>query len=205
MDTSYINSTGPFPLPAMSVILPILSIAAILLEIPPFFCNLRNRNYGAVSLILWLGLIQFFYFVNPMIWSRDNVDSWWDGSGLCDLEVRIQIGSEVAIPGSILCIVRRLARIMDTSKAVVVPSPARRRLDALLDIFLCIGFPVLLMALYYIVQPIRYFIYTTTGCDAALQRSWPSILIISIWPLILSMINAALSSKFFHQQSKYRN
>jgi pheromone a factor receptor len=185
------------PLPTMTVILPILSFFAIILEIAPFFWHLRNRNFGACWLIGWLFICQLFYFVNPMVWPRDDINNWWDGSGLCDIEARLFLASTIGIPGSTTCIIRRLARIMDTNKGVVVPSAAQRSLDTALDVLLCTGLPVLLMVVYYVVQPIRYFIYTTTGCDWALQRSWPSILLVSIWPLILAVINAGLAGKYF--------
>jgi pheromone a factor receptor len=180
-----------YPLPAASILLPLFSLSALLLQIPPLLFHLHQRNLGASSLIVWLSLSLLIYVINPLLWPRDNTHDWWDGAGYCDVVVRVQIGVEVGLPGSALVIVRGLAAILNVDQA---PREKRWR-GKLLEWWLCLGFPLFIMAIYYVVQSNRYTLVTTTGCRFWIERTWASIVLIAMWPLILSIYNAYLASK----------
>jgi pheromone a factor receptor len=196
------STSASYPLPPTAVIFPLLSISAIILEIPPFVWHVKNRNFGAACLIVYFFLLQFMGFINPIIWPRDNVQDWYDGKGLCDVEIRIQLMAYIGLPGCITCIIRRLAAILDTNRAVLSEaSKANRRLMG--DIFLCVGFPVIINALYYIVQPNRYYIFTVSGCKWPVSYSWPSVIIVQMWPILFSLVNAYLAGKQISSSTIY--
>jgi pheromone a factor receptor len=144
-------------------------------------------------MIGWLQLMQIIYIINPIVWPRDDTFRWWNGNGLCDVEIRILVGATVGIPGSTMCIVRKLANVLDSKPLILTRAQRNRRM--LLDGFLCIGFPIILMIVYYVVQANRYTVLTTTGCAWWIDRSWPSIVLVLIWPLVLAMINAYFAGK----------
>src|ERR1700755_2703013 len=102
-----------FPIYPITVLIPVLSASAFVLQIPPLVWHVRNRNLGASCLIAWLSVIQVIYVLNPIIWPRDDIMNWWSGYGLCDIEIRILIAATVAVPGSTTVIIRKLAAILD--------------------------------------------------------------------------------------------
>jgi pheromone a factor receptor len=181
-----------YPLPAASVWVPVLSASAFLLDIPPLVWHVRNRNLGPSCMIAWFLILQLTYVINPIVWPRDNVDEWWDGAGLCDVEIRLNIAASIAVPGAITCIMRSLARILDVERS---PLHYSSRWSKALDAFLCFVLPAVLVAVYYVFQPCRYVIYTTTGCTWFVARTWASVIVMRIGPLILSLINAYLAGQ----------
>lgn len=181
-------------LPAASVVLPIFAGLALLLQIPALVWHIRTRNLGASSQIIWISFVLLFFVINPIIWPRDDYWNWWPGYGLCDVESRILLGAYVGLPGSAMCIVRKLLVVLDPDSNPV-PTKAQRRRELVLDLFLCIGFPILIMIVFYVVQANRYTIFTTTGCVWWIERTWASIALVLMWPLVLSIINAYLSGK----------
>jgi pheromone a factor receptor len=181
-------------LPPQSVLIPLFSVTAIILEIPPFMWHIKNRNFAASCLIVYLFVLQFMGFLNPIIWGHDSDLDRWDGKGLCDVQIRAQLLIYIGLPCCITCIIRRLAAILDTNRAVLSEaSKANRRLWQ--DASLCIGFPVIINALYYVVQPNRYWLFTVSGCKWPISYSWPSVLVVQMWPIIFSVINAYLAGK----------
>lgn len=180
--------TGP-AIYSSAVAVAILCGLAVFLDIPPFIWHARNHNFAAASLVLWVILINLMYFVNAIIWPNDDVATWFSGIILCDIEIKLQVGSWVAIVGSLACIMRNLARVMDTEAGIFVPTKAQRIRQRAVDITLCFGFPVLIIALSCIPQYYRYFLVGINGCVPAFDESWPTIAIIYIWPPILSLVD----------------
>ncbi|KAF2666259.1 STE3-domain-containing protein [Microthyrium microscopicum] len=193
-----------FPLYPAAVVIPIFSVSAILLEIPPFIWHVRNRNFAAICMICWFFAIQLTYVINPIIWPRDNTFEWYDGKGLCDLEIRVLLGANVGIPGCITCIVLRLAAILNTQSKNFSKTRVNPRNRKVMEFFLCIGFPIFYIIIYYLVQSDRYDIFAITGCDWQVDRSWPSVVLILIWPLVITTFNAYLACLILIRMYKYR-
>ncbi|KAL5409378.1 hypothetical protein PMIN04_011057 [Paraphaeosphaeria minitans] len=154
---------GQFPLYPQAVWLPVLAFPSWILCISPMLWHLSQRNIAAGSLIFWIILLNFFNSINPLIWPRDNIDEWYNGSGLCDIEVRIQVGASVALAACTAIIARRLANVMDTRNITVVPSKRSVLIEKALEIGFCWVYPIILMITYYIVQPFRYYIFGISG------------------------------------------
>jgi pheromone a factor receptor len=182
-----------YPLPVSSVLLPLFGLTSLILQIPPLIFHIYQRNLGASALIIWLSLSLLIVVCNALIWPRDNIQDWWDGAGYCDVVIRIQIGAQAGLPGSALVIARGLAAILHVDEAPRV----RKWWTKALEWWLCLGFPLFLMAVYYIVQSNRYSLATTSGCQLWLDRNWVSIVLVEMWPLVLSIYNAYLGSKSF--------
>lgn len=128
-------TTGRSP---QAVVLPVLSSIAVVVSIPPIILHWKNRNFPATALIGWFLLINTFNIINALIWPTDDVDSWWDGHGLCDVETKVMIASYVGIPGTLVCIFRSLASVLDTRSAMLVPSIGQRWRDRLMDFSFCV-------------------------------------------------------------------
>ena len=175
-----------FPVPATAVALPLLALSTLILDTPPLIWHIRNRNIAAAALVVWFMIINLFNFVNPLIWPTDDVGHWFRGYILCDVEIKLFPASYVGVVGSLIGIMRNLAKILDTKHTVLAPTKAQRQRQQLIDILLCFGFPSIFMGLHYVVQQYRYWIAGVTGCITPYHQSWMSVALIFIWPPVLS-------------------
>ena len=162
----------------------------MLLIIPPMFWHFRNRNIGATVLVAWTITALLFNFINADIWPDDNISEWYNGNGLCDIEVKIQAASHVALPASFACVLRALAAVMDTDNATVMQTKAQRRRTYMLDLSWCIGFPIVQMIFHFIIQPNRYYIFGVSGCTPSISASWLTLVLFILPPTIWVVIDS---------------
>lgn len=179
-----------------AVALPILSSFSIALAIPPLILHVKNRNFPATSLIFWSILLNLFNITNALIWPTDNVASWWDGAGLCDIEVKFMAAGYVGIPGSLACIFRSLAIVLDTDRATLVPSKGQRWRNQFMEILFCVAVPVIAMITHIVWQKSRYLLFAISGCVNNFDESWVSLVFAWIWPPIICLIAAYYCCKY---------
>jgi pheromone a factor receptor len=186
-----------YPLYPTAVVVPVLAFPAWILCLVPVYWHFSQRNIAAGSLVLWMTMINFFNFINPLIWPRDNVKDWWNGNVFCDIQIHIRVCTVVAMTSCTAVIARKLARVMDTRNITIAPSKNNLFWEKVFEIWWCWGFPLVLMAFYYIIQPARYFIFAIKGCVAAYDTSWPSIVISHMWNLITTLVGAFYAGMYF--------
>ncbi|KAL2350336.1 a-pheromone receptor PreA [Cryomyces antarcticus] len=203
MDSTMYSTNSYYVFPA-AIVLGVLSAATIALDILPFVWHFRNRNVAACSLVFWILILNLCSLINVFLWPNDNTESWPDGRGLCDVEAKIFVGSFVALTGALLCIMRSLARVMDTENTVVATTRAQRRRAIVLDLFFCFGLPLYTMIIHYVVQPSRYYLWGISGCSASVDNSWVFIVLIVIPPLLLSLADAYYSGLVIFRLHRYR-
>ncbi|KAJ7766022.1 GPCR fungal pheromone mating factor [Mycena metata] len=167
---------------------PFISSALILATLPHHW---RVKNMATLSIIAWLTAYNLTYGINAIIWDGNvdiRVPVW------CDIVTKLKIGADVGLPGSCLCMAKRLNRI--TYGLDMSPRGWRHRT---LDVFLCWGLPVLVMILHVIVQGHRFDIIEDLGCIPAVYVSWPSIFILDVSAFI-----PAVLALFYCAQALFR-
>ncbi|OCK84008.1 STE3-domain-containing protein [Lepidopterella palustris CBS 459.81] len=197
-------NTASYPLYPVAILLPVLAAIVVILDIPPMIWHFKQRNIAATSLVFWIIIRNIPSIINPIIWPRDNLADWWMGQGLCDVQVRLFVGGTIALPGALACIMRQLARVMDTKNIVLASSRKDRVRETVLEILWCFGFPLLITLVYYIVQPIRYFLWGISGCNPAFDSSWPSVALVTMWPPIISLVDAVYAGLVIYRLYRYR-
>ncbi|KAJ5360368.1 Fungal pheromone STE3 GPCR [Penicillium concentricum] len=188
-----------------AVVLPILSSLSIALAIPPLILHGKNRNFPATTLIFWSILLNLFNIINSLIWPTDDVKSWWDGAGLCDIEVKFMAAGYVGIPGSLACIFRSLAIVLDTDRATLVPSKGQRWRNQFVEILFCVAVPAIAMITHIIWQRSRYLLFAISGCVNNFDESWVSLVFAWIWPPIICLIAAYYCCLVLIRVHKYRS
>ncbi|KAL8966512.1 MAG: hypothetical protein Q9197_005937 [Variospora fuerteventurae] len=128
-----------------SIAFPTLAFIAILLDIPPLVWHAKNRNVAACNLISWTILVNLCNFVNALIWPTDNVSTWFTGYVLCDIEAKILLAATVGISGSLACIMRALAKVLDTENSVMIPTKKQRYQELAITALLCFGTPIYIL------------------------------------------------------------
>ena len=182
-----------FPLYPSAIAVSTLAFIAIMIDVPPFVWHMRNHNVAAASLVFWILLSNLMNFINALIWPTDDIQNWWHGRVLCDMEVKLMIAVTVGVVGSLACIMRNLATVLDTNRTVLSLSKAQKRRQIVIDCLFCFGGPLYVMAIHYVVQANRYYIFAISGCTVSYVRSWPKLVLILIWPPILCVVAAYYS------------
>ncbi|CAG5188786.1 uncharacterized protein ALTATR162_LOCUS12032 [Alternaria atra] len=192
------------PLFPSAIIFPAFAFPAWVLCMAPMIWHFRQANIAAGSLILWIALHNFFNSVNALIWPRDNVLEWWDGPIWCDIHVRIQVGSYVGMTASVAMVIRKLAIVMDTRNMTVSTSRNSKIKAKIWEVVWCWVVPGFFIALYYVVQPVRYMIYGIVGCLSAHDSSWPSVVLGFMWPTIGMLFASYWAFLLVYRLYRYR-
>ncbi|KAJ4379178.1 a-factor receptor [Didymella sp. IMI 355093] len=158
-----------------------------LLCIAPLIWHVSQRNVAAGSLVLWIILTNISLGINPLIWGHDNITEWWDGVIWCDINVRIQVGAQVALGASVAMILRRLAKVMDTRNITVSLSRSSKLRGQLIEAGWCWAYPLIIILLYIPVQSARYNIWGIEGCISAYRPNLRSLLLTVIWMPVTMM------------------
>ena len=195
---------APYTRSFSAIFIPILAFLSCVLCVPPLILHVKSRNLAASVLIFWIAILNIFNFINPLIWPTDDTSSWWKGYGLCDIEIKFELAASVAYIGALVCIYRRLAIILDTDQVTLMASPAQQRRRLAFEIIFCFGLPIYLMVIHYIVQPSRYYIYAIGGCTPSFDNSWPSIVLVFMWPPIVWLLAAGYCILVIYRLLRYR-
>ncbi|EPS34677.1 hypothetical protein PDE_09641 [Penicillium oxalicum 114-2] len=198
MDTSDIRHP-------MATVVPLLSFISIVVCITPLTLHAKNRNLPATSLICWTILLNAFNIINALIWPTDNVNVWWDGSGLCDIEVKLMVGSYVAFPGALVGIFRGLAVVLDTASTTLVPSKTQRLRNQAVELVFCVVIPVIAMITHIIWQKSRYLLFAISGCVNDFDESWVSFVLAYMWPPLICLIAAYYGGLVLIRMRRYRS
>ena len=166
-----------------------LNLLVTILILPPLFWHFRNRNVGATVLVTLTIYACFQNFLNAVIWPNDDMPRWYNGVGLCDIEVNIQVAAQVGFPVSMASILKALARVMDTEKAVIRQTPAQRKRAHVIDLLLCVGVPMLQILFLYIVRTWRFYLWGIAGCQAAVSDTWLTFVLIPLPPLLWTLVD----------------
>jgi len=138
---------------------PIGNFLGVVLALLPLISQIRKLSLAVWGYAIWITVSCFQTFVNTIIW-RDNVNivaPVW-----CDIVSKLQIGTGVGTRACalVICIrlfiITRLRRSTETAK--------QRRTTMIYELLLIVGLPVLIMALFIIVQPTRFEIVEEEGC-----------------------------------------
>ncbi|PYH41735.1 pheromone receptor [Aspergillus saccharolyticus JOP 1030-1] len=194
-----------YPLHLQAVLLPVLSFLSLLLSVVPLVLHWKNRNVASSSLICWYMILNVFNIVNAILWPTDDVGSWWDGKILCDFEGKIMIASYIAVPGTLVCIFRSLACVLDTRRAALVPTRSQRWWNRGMTLLFCFIAPAIAMITQIIYQGSRYFVFAIAGCVNSYDESWVTLTLAYIWPLIICLIAGYYCVIVLCRLSKYRN
>ncbi|TDL17044.1 fungal pheromone STE3G-protein-coupled receptor [Rickenella mellea] len=156
---------------------------------------IRRDNTGILFISLWLAIACLNQFVNSVIWygnTRNFLPVW------CDISSRLIVGIAVAIPGSIMCMVRRLYQVCSMKSFLLTPKEA----TLIEDLSICLGIPILQMVLDVIrillntpeiIKVHRYDIIEDIGCYPAPINAWLAYMLSYSWPVILGFVTAVYS------------
>ncbi|KAF7304158.1 Fungal pheromone STE3G-protein-coupled receptor [Mycena indigotica] len=180
----------PSALPAA----PFIALILLLLTVPHHW---RMRSFPTLAIIVWLSLHNLIEGVSAAVWDGNVDPRGLPAKVYCDITTKLLLGAEVGLPGCCLCLARRLYRIVSGYGEL---SGAERCLyDRVIDIWLCWGMPILVMALHIIVQGHRFDLIEDIGCQPAIYFSWPSLLILNLTVFLSGILSPVYSACTFYK------
>nr|AGG68690.2 putative pheromone receptor [Flammulina velutipes] len=167
-----------------NIIFSVFSCLGFLACMIPLPWHLQAWNVGTCALMLWAGLACLNYFINAILWNDNflNVAPIW-----CDISTRFIIALNIAIPLCSLCINRRLYHIATVERVNIVSKDRRR--EVIGDIFICLGIPLLHVALAIVYQGNRFNIYENYGCTPALYNTWVMLVLHNVPPILVGCVS----------------
>ncbi|KAI5828257.1 pheromone B alpha 1 receptor [Schizophyllum commune Tattone D] len=178
---------------------PIFAFLGFVLAILPLPWHLQAWNSGTCFFMMWTALGCLNQFINSVAWADDAINKapvW------CEISIRILMGASVGIPASSLCIIRRLYYI---AKVRAVSKTRAEKMRAILvDALICVLFPLVYIALQYIVQGHRFNILENIGCYPAVTNTPVTYVVSYVWPVLLGLISATYGVMALLQFNKHR-
>ncbi|KAI1658196.1 pheromone A receptor-domain-containing protein [Daldinia decipiens] len=146
---------------------------------PPLRTLWHYVDLPGVTLIIVVALMNLFAVLNAMIWSNDNWDDWWDGKGLCDVQVYLSTPMKTIYAATIFVTVYELSQKFDASRVIILNSrqDRNRELKQALVIFVV---PFIQLVMTYFTLSQRYKVGTLVGCIAEYDNSWPKIIFFDV-------------------------
>jgi pheromone a factor receptor len=172
----------------------VFSVLALFLCIPPAYFNykLPYRPWATLILIGWIMINNLCSAVDSIIWASPDINTWWLGYGWCDIVARLNDMFVIGVPGSAVGICRVLADATDLNPAQKDLRCHRMRRN-MIDLFLGVGFPLVIQAFKFICEYSRYHIEGVNGCTGTIEFSWPTLILYSIWGPFLCLVAGGYS------------
>ncbi|KAF8060134.1 fungal pheromone STE3G-protein-coupled receptor [Lyophyllum atratum] len=164
---------------------PIFAFIGFVVALIPLPWHLQAWNSGTCFYMFWASLACLNQFINSVVWAGNAINSapiW------CDISIRIMLGASVGLPAASLCINRRLYHIANVQSVGI--SRAEKRRGILIDTLICVLFPVMFVALQYVVQGHRFNIFEDIGCFPAIYNTLLAYFLGGMWPIAIGLTSA---------------
>jgi pheromone a factor receptor len=194
MDNS--SSQVSFSTSPNAIFLPICAALVVAANYVPLLLLVRVKKLAACTLVIALAIQNTFTFVNAILWPNNNTAEWYSGVGLCDVQVATRTALLTLLATSSACLAWDLAKALDTDNPCLHETQASRRRRIIIELFFCFVVPILQVALHYVVQASRFSVVTIYGCADYVDPSWPSVVILAIWPPVFALMNCYFAGKF---------
>ncbi|KAM3457342.1 hypothetical protein MY3296_001084 [Beauveria thailandica] len=180
----------PFATPSLTanfVMRIILAIIANLVCLVPLRLLYRNGEFAAVVFITVVEIKNIFTIVMAALWHTDDMEAWWPGYGLCDIEQFVYNGCAGIYVTCLLAIMRNLAHQVGVMRAhpLTVREKRRRNLIQALIIF---PLPIVQLAFTWPLAAQRYAVGTLMGCAWVPSSTWPYLVFFIIAQLVVSVV-----------------
>ncbi|ORY22441.1 GPCR fungal pheromone mating factor, partial [Naematelia encephala] len=169
-----------------------IAFFAVLLPSP---WHWRMANIATICLISWVALANLITFADVFIWAEnygDHSPIW------CDISSRLLQILNYAIPACSLSQMMRLESVASARRSVISATARTRRMYW--EAALCVGFPLLMMAVLSTIEGHRYDIVENIGCRQPQYLSWLTLLLNNAIPMsisILACIYGCLAIRWF--------
>ena len=178
-----------------AIFLPICAALVIAANYVPFRLLLRVRKVAPCTLVIVLSILNTFTVVNAILWPNNNTAEWWNGVGYCDVQATVRTPLNTLLASCAAYLSLDLANALNTDKPRLHETRKSRRRRIVIEMLFCFTIPILQTSLNYVVEANRFVVVTVYGCATYMDNSWPSIVILSMWPPIFALANCYFAGK----------
>ncbi|KAF8556811.1 STE3-domain-containing protein [Imleria badia] len=161
-----------------------------LLVVIPLPKALASGNVGTSMLIIWTELATLIQFVDAIRWNR-NIKNW--APAWCDFCGYFLTAADVALTASSVSINRRLYMIV-----TLHPRRHEKAFNTVVNIVLCRMIPSASIALQYVVQQYRFYIYEDIGCLPGVATVNLAFPLVWMLPLFAATVSAGYACVYYY-------
>lgn len=176
-------------LTANLVVRVVLGVIANLVCLVPLRLLYRNGEFAAVVFIIVVEIKNIFTIVMALIWRNDNMESWWPGYGLCDIQQHVYNGCAGIYVTCLLAIMRNLAHQVGILRANPLTLREKRRRN-LIQALIIFPLPIVQLTFTWPLAAQRYMVGTLMGCNWVPAPTWPFLVFFIIAELAISVVAA---------------
>jgi pheromone a factor receptor len=180
------------------VLMCIFCFLGIILPLPTFrayYNRSAPTTFPGCNMIALNCLLCLQYLINANIWPTQNINNWWDGTGLCDIQAPLKYPITLSVALSLWRFMNALATAVNGQLQSEL-SKAEMRNRLLKEALYCWLVPLLQIPLSYLVRKGRFTVVPVVGCADLLDDSWLKFLIITVWCPLVMLLTSYSAGKF---------
>ncbi|KAK4223699.1 pheromone A receptor-domain-containing protein [Podospora fimiseda] len=188
-----IGPDPPYTYPALQVNLffrVFLGIISLLVTWIPARLLYRNGELSGMMLCAILMILNLETVINSLIWRNNDVASWYDGRGWCDLQKYLLFPLNTAYHICLFEVMRGLAAKCAIDRVTSLSSSERKR-NGIISAFVIFTIPIIQMALVYPLAVGRFNVSILVGCSVYYMPNWV-FLVFFVIPTPIFIIGAAV-------------
>lgn len=151
----------------------------------------KNGELAGTTMVIAIAILNFYYFINTLIWPNDDIASWPKGYGWCDIQLASWVPVETLNAAAVCAILHNVSSQVSLMRASGLSGNEKRR-KHLIQALIIFPIPVLQLVLYYFVIAIRYNISGIIGCQAVFDGDW----VFLVFYLLPCPVFAAIAAYF---------
>ncbi|KUI65412.1 Pheromone a factor receptor [Cytospora mali] len=151
----------------------------------------KNGELAGTTMVIAIAILNFYYFINTLMWPNDDIANWPKGYGWCDIQLASWVPVETLNAAAVCAILHNVFNQVSVMRASGLSGNEKRR-KHLIQALIIFPIPVLQFILYYFIIAIRYNISGIIGCQAVFDGDW----VFLVFYLLPCPVFAAIAAYF---------
>lgn len=173
----------------------LLALVGNIVCLVPLRLLYRNGEFAAVVFILNVMAFNIETVVMSLLWRNNDLESWWPGYGLCDVDAYFHNAGQALYATCMLAIMRNLSHQVGLLRANPLTVKERRRRNLIQALFM-FPLPILQLAMTWPITTQRYAVGTLVGCTWVPHTSWPNLVFFILPPVVVAFATAVYAGEF---------
>lgn len=148
-------------------------------------------------MVMATATMNFYYGINSVVWSNNDINTWFQGYGWCDVQLAMWMPLETINAAAICAVMQNIANQVSLMRASSLTAHEKRR-KHVIQALIIFPVPALQIILYYFTIGMRYNISGILGCQAVFQANW-----LFLFFFILPCPIFALAAAYFAGKGKH--
>lgn len=165
------------------------AIAGLVMQVPVIYTHsglFSRPNVPVIVMSVCYMYLMVSTTVSASYWHSGDVKTWWDGSGWCDIDVRLYMAVGLAVLSSQCTINWNIVGLLDDRPKLIFGQRALVR--GLIELACCLFIPFVNLAVSTFFMTNRYALTQDLGCSPSTDSSVALIMTFLMWMPFLGAI-----------------